>query len=60
MVFSIVGEQMTTVREQRVKSIGRGHSYPLTEKYCGVELLMLAEPGLKHIDQENLLRTFKP
>ncbi|XP_035826308.1 uncharacterized protein LOC106012167 [Aplysia californica] len=52
--FTIAGEQMPTVKEQPVKSLGRWYSGTLSDRSQGVEIMMQAENGLKAIDQTKL------
>ncbi|XP_012941474.1 uncharacterized protein LOC106012602 [Aplysia californica] len=45
--FTIAGEQMPTVKEQPVKSLGRWYSGTLSDRSQGVEIMKQAENGLK-------------
>ena len=52
--FTIAGEQMPTVKEQPVKSLGRWYSGTLSDRSQGVAIMQQAEHGLKAIDQIKL------
>ena len=49
--FTTAGEQMPTVKEQPVKSLGRWYSGTLSDRSQGVVLMQQAEHGLKEIDR---------
>ena len=52
--FTIAGEQMPTVKEQPVKSLGRWYSGTLSDRSQGVAIMQQAEHGLKAIDRTKL------
>ena len=52
--FTIAGEQMPTVKEQPVKSLGSWYSGTLSDRSQGVAIMQQAEHGLKAIDRTKL------
>ena len=52
--FTFAGEQMPTIKEQAVKSLGRWYSGTLSDRSQGVAIMQQAEHGLKAIDQTKL------
>lgn len=52
--FTIAGEQMPTVKEEPVKSLGRWYAGTLSDKSRGVAIMKQAEDGLKVIDKTKL------
>ena len=52
--FTIAGEQMPTVKEEPVKSLGRWYAGTLSDRSRGVAIMKQAEDGLKAIDQTKL------
>jgi len=52
--FSIGGDQIPTVKEQRVKSLGRWYSIPLTDRHRGTEIEKTAKEGLIAINETDL------
>ena len=57
--FTIAGEQMPTVKEQPVKSLGRWYAGTLSDRSRGVAIMKQAEDGLKAIDQTKLPGKYK-
>ena len=57
--FTIAGEEMPTVKEKPVKSLGRWYSDTLSDKGRGVEVMKQAEDGLKTIDESKLPGKYK-
>ena len=57
--FHIAGEQIPTLQEQPVKSLGRWYSHPLTDKHRGSEVQQLVTEGLQAIDNCGLPGKFK-
>ena len=57
--FKISDEEMPTVKEQPVKSLGRWYSGTLTDRSRGIEVQKLAEDGLKAIDETRLPGKYK-
>ena len=47
--FSIGGDQIPTVKEKPVKSLGRWYSLPLTDRHRGTEIEKIASQGLTAI-----------
>lgn len=58
-IFKISGEEIPTVRENSVKSLGRWYGIPLTDRHKGVEIQKEAEDGLSKIDKSLLPGKFK-
>ena len=52
--FTIAGEQMPTIKEEPVKSLGRWYAGTLSDRSRGVEVMKQAEDGLKAIDRTKL------
>jgi len=52
--FSIGGDQIPTVKEQPVKSLGRWYSIPLTDRHRGTEIEKTAKEGLIAINETDL------
>ena len=57
--FTIAGEQMPTVKEQPVKSLGRWYAGTLSDRSRGVAIMKQAEDGLKAIDRTKLPGKYK-
>ena len=57
--FVIAGEQMPTIEEEPVKSLGRWYAGTLSDKSRGVAIMKQAEEGLKAIDQTKLPGKYK-
>ena len=57
--FTVGGETMPTVKEEPVKSLGRWYEGTLTDKRRGVDILGMAEEGLRAIDGSKLPGKFK-
>ena len=52
--FTIAGEQMPTIKEEPVKSLGWWYAGNLTDRRQGTAIMKQAEEGLKAIDQTKL------
>ena len=57
--FSIAGENMPTVKEDPVKSLGRWYAGTLSDRSRGIEIQKQAEDGLKAIDATKLPGKYK-
>ena len=57
--FQIANEEMPTVKEEPVKSLGRWYEGTLSDKSRGVEVMRQAEDGLKAIDKSKLPGKYK-
>ena len=57
--FKIAGENMPTVKEKPVKSLGRWYAGTLSDKGRGIEVMKQAEEGLKKIDESKLPGKYK-
>ena len=57
--FTIAGEQMPTVKDEPVKSLGRWYAGTLSDRSRGVAIMKQAEDGLKAIDQTKLPGKYK-
>ena len=57
--FTIAGEQMPTIKEEPVKSLGRWYAGTLSDRSRGVEIMNQAVEGLKAIDQTKLPGKYK-
>ena len=57
--FSIAGENMPTVKEKPVKSLGRWYAETLSDRGRGIEIMHQAEEGLKAIESTKLPGKYK-
>ena len=57
--FKIAGEDIPTVKEKPVKSLGRWYADSLSDKGRGVEIMKQAEEGLQKIDESKLPGKYK-
>ena len=57
--FNIAGEDIPTVKEKPVKSLGRWYADSLSDKGRGVEIMKQAEEGLQKIDESKLPGKYK-
>ena len=57
--YRIGGEEIPTVKEKPVKSLGRWYKDGLSDKCLGVEIQKMAEGGLRVIDNTPLSGKFK-
>lgn len=58
-VFSIAGEAIPTVRDEKVKSLGRWYSMPVSDRHRGMDIQRMAFSGLTSIDSSMLPGKFK-
>ena len=57
--FKIAGEEIPTVKEKPVKSLGRWYADTLSDRGRGVEIMKQAEEGLQKIDESKLPGKYK-
>ena len=57
--FKIAGEEMPTVKEKPVKSLGRWYEGTLSDRSQGVKIMKQAEEGLQKIDESKLPGKYK-
>ena len=57
--FTIAGEQMPTVKDQPVKSLGRWYEGTLSDRSRGIAIMRQAEEGLRAIDKTKLPGKYK-
>ena len=50
--FTIAGENILTVKEEPVKSLGRWYKETLTVRYKGIEIYNQTQEGLRSIDKD--------